>query len=104
MSNWHGTRSGWNTRGGTAKEHFDSQLRMIKHNNKNPTETFDLQEFEAECTTKETLRILLNKLGREKYEAWIDQAISENASWSEIKSIAYQKLQEIKVVKNKSNQ
>lgn len=77
MAHWSGTRSGWNTRGGTDADHLRIAQEMIR------------EKMMATCQK------LADKLGTEAYIAWVDAEITDTDSASAIIRKAEAKLAEI---------
>lgn len=62
MTHWSGVRSGWNTRGGTAREHLELEERLgISH----PDSSYWQHKAEEECEE------VAENLG-EDYEVWAE--------------------------------
>jgi hypothetical protein len=79
MAHWTGTRSGWNTKGGTDADHLAIQRQMAD---------------EAKARALRTCGRLADMLGDDEYVAWVDANVTDWMPWPEIDRLAEARIAE----------
>lgn len=86
MAHWSGTRSGWNTRGGTDKSRF----RQLMRDQEEARELSDPDSPRWESRARSMMDILMEKIGQDDYDLWCEMTFPGES----IQALTWQQIHE----------